>query len=83
MVNHQVMMNAPVKVRKNYFTELYESITIETINHRMEEEAKKMELEAKKRQLETQTMSNGIAANTDIMTDSKNDNSEVWQQDQS
>ena len=83
MANHQVMMNAPVKIRENYFKELYESITLETINCRMEEEVKKMELEAKKRQLETQAMSDGVEVNIDDMTDDKNNNSEVWQQDQS
>ena len=52
MVNHQVMMNAPPKVRNVYFDEVYKTINLETTNRRMEEEVKQMELLARKKELE-------------------------------
>lgn len=63
--NHQVMMQAPVKVRDKYFKELYESVTLETVNHRMAEEVKKMEIQAKKKTLEKLNRNSDIDNITD------------------
>jgi hypothetical protein len=51
VANHQAMMQVPQQVWDCPFNDLYESIMIETMNLKMEEDVPKLELLSTKREL--------------------------------
>jgi len=70
MANHQVMLQVPSEVRKKYFKELYESITLGSTNNRTEDGVLMLELQAWKRELETRTH--------EVSTNDNDETAKIW-----